>query len=750
MAAKSKRLVYRLLFYGSAALLAVVLILWLLGRWGVPLKAPCPPLHHDTMNAVTAAKVILDEGWWPHTPRLSAPHGLNLAAFPANGNLDYLVMRIAAFFVKNPIEVTNLTWFIAILLTALTAIWAFLRLGISRPTAYVTGLLYAFLPHLYFRTTAHIMLTYYLVPVVSAFCILVLAGKFQELEKHHKVLLFFGCFLVGFSYIYNAVFSLFFLVFTGAACLFLRDKKKKLKTVVIASLLLIAAIFFNLLPTMLAYRADPGTKEKMTSFKTVASADIYALRLRNLIVPVPHHFLPPLARVSEEVERSNFPLRNEAAWSNLGTLGTVGFLFLFIFALGKVLNFHHPGFANRKIAGAAALTAAALLLAAYGSFGSLINMISPQIRAYNRISVFIAFLSFFAAAFLVDAALRRFSSLRHARVFIPLLLACLLVFGALDQRPGNFKPVSRTAAADFDSPKELVTELEKELPGGAMVFNLPYNCFPNTLSILDMPAQADVIPYLHSRHLRWSCMPLSRKAETWQKWVVQLPAGELAAALCLAEFSGAWIDCRAYKDRGRRLIKKLSALAGDRHIYSRDQRYCFVFLDRAAEKIKTQLTAKQKLFYIKKFHTPHMYRWGRAIDFSNDGDNEGHLVRGWHRQEPHGRWTGKKAVLKFCVFPPKSDIQFILVGLPISSYGNYGKRKQSLEILVNHSLLQKFPLNPGKQTIRVTIPRADIPASNEFTVTLNLPNAVEPSVPRAPAAPRTLGIFINSITLNPL
>lgn len=737
------------LFYTSEAVLAIFLILWLLGRWGVPLRAPCPPMKGDTMNAFFTSKVILDEGWWMHTQRLSAPHGLRLEAFPANGNLDFLVMRIAAFFVKEPTEVTNLSWFVTIVLTALISTWALIRLGISKFTAYVIGLLYAFLPHLYFRTTAHLMLVFYLVPIVITFCILVLSGKFQELKKHNKVLLFLGCFLVGFNYIYNAAFSLFFLTFTAAACLFLPDKKKKLTLAFIAIFLLIASTFLNLLPTILEYQADPGTGEKMTSFKSINSADIYALRIRNLVIPVRDHFIPLLAGIHNKVSQSNFPFQNEASLSNLGTIATIGFLFLLMYSLVKILNLRNLKFFNIKISSAAALTIAALLLASYGSFGSLINIISPQIRAYNRISVFIAFLSLFAFAFLLDLLTERFFKFHHGWVFILVLLGCLLVFGVMDQRPGNFKPVSKNAMTDLDSPKELVAELENKLPKGAMVFNLPYNRFPRSLSIHQMPKQVEVIPYLHSKHLRWSCMPLSQKAEVWQEWITNLPVEEMAAALCVTKFSGIWIDCRAYKDRGKKIIDKLSAIADDKKIYSRDQRYCFVFLEQAAKKFNNELSNKQKLFFVIKVHKNYLYRWNHKIDFSKKTDNLCYLVSGWHQQAPHGRWTSEMAVLKFHLFPakPKSDVEFTLVAIPISTYGKYGS--QYLEILVNDKFLQKFNLNPGRQTIQVTIPRADFLDSPEFTITLKVPNAASP-ITRGNNAPEKLGIFINSITLKPI
>ena len=81
-----------------------------------------------------------------------------------------------------------------------------------------------------------------------------------------------------------------------------------------------------------------------------------------------------------------------------------------------------------------------MLLGTIGGLGSLFNhLVTPQVRGYNRISVYIAFLALFAACCLVD----RFFDTRtgRARRLRWPALALLATFGIWDQTDDRwFRP----------------------------------------------------------------------------------------------------------------------------------------------------------------------------------------------------------------------------------------------------------------------------------------------------------------------
>src|SRR5207248_10096410 len=104
--------------------------------------------------------------------------------------------------------------------------------------------------------------------------------------------------------------------------------------------------------------------------------------------------------------------------------------------------------------------------------------ITPQLRAWNRISVFIAFFSLVAVALLLDRLRRRVGPSPGRRLLFGSLLAGVLVIGVLDQTTPQDVPAYRANAAPFHRDGDLVAAIERRLPRGAMVFQLPYMGFP--------------------------------------------------------------------------------------------------------------------------------------------------------------------------------------------------------------------------------------------------------------------------------
>ena len=167
---------------------------------------------------------------------------------------------------------------------------------------------------------------------------------------------------------------------------------------------------------------------------------------------------------------ATFPLEGENTLSRLGFVGTVGFV-------GLLVLLFWPSAATRFSAGAALggasrLTLAALLLATIGGFGSLVALlVTPEIRAYNRITPFIVFFSLTAVAVAIDstqiAKMAHRGRRRSAR-----------------RRPG--RPPEATIGLNAEHP-DIAAEVERcapswnrwnaACPTGAMVLQLPFRTF---------------------------------------------------------------------------------------------------------------------------------------------------------------------------------------------------------------------------------------------------------------------------------
>jgi hypothetical protein len=149
------------------------------------------------------------------------------------------------------------------------------------------------------------------------------------------------------------------------------------------------------------------------------------------------------------------------------------------------------------------MTGAALLLGTMGGIGSLIAFFGlPQVRAYNRLSIFIAFCSIFAVALWLDQWTdgRLSSNAKRAAFGAALLLALAL----LDQVSPRLLPDYRRAEDEFMSDEIFVKKIETQSPPGSMVFQLPVVSFPENPKVHRLNDSDLVRGYLHGTHLRWS------------------------------------------------------------------------------------------------------------------------------------------------------------------------------------------------------------------------------------------------------
>src|SRR5206468_637207 len=120
------------------------------------------------------------------------------------------------------------------------------------------------------------------------------------------------------------------------------------------------------------------------------------------------------------------------------------------------------------------LAIALVLFAHAGGFGSVFNAVAfHEFRAYNRISPFVGLLSLAAVAIVLDRWL-----VRQPAYICTFVLAPLLAIAAFDQVPAVLFADQHSREALFHHDQQFIAKLEAQLPGNAMVFQLPNTEFP--------------------------------------------------------------------------------------------------------------------------------------------------------------------------------------------------------------------------------------------------------------------------------
>ncbi len=572
--------------------LAMVVVTAVLRLWQLDLRVPFN-YWGDSIFELMLAKSIADGGWIWSIQRLGAPFGLAIAAFPQNLVFSSLVMKAIAIFTSEPGLILNLFWLFSIGLTSLICHAALRPFGLTRGSVFVFSTLYALLPHVFFRNIAHISLTYMFVPVICAQALIVLSrckatadgverGAEPRLSRPFLVL---AALAIGTDYIYNAFFSCFFLSFAGiAAYLSTRNGKALAASLSLVALIGVTALV-NLSPSLWTWhqQGPPATID----YKGPAEAEYYGLKIRHLVSPVLVDILAP--------EDVTYPLENENAWAKLGGVGGVGF----VLALGAALFASRTG-TPRRLWAAGVLAMAGVLLATVGGFGAIFNvLITPDIRAYNRIVVFIAFFAFYTLFHCIEWAWARFGgkAARPSGALFGLTLAGIFAIGVVDQGAAGKSLVENhdTYRARFDVERAFVARVEQSVPDAQQVFQLPIAPFPGDPGREDMWPYDHGRPYLWSNRFKWSWPALTDVQTAFESQLKTDDPAKLLDQLVKVGFDGLWIDRAGYRDGvAEALERRLTELTAKAPLVSDDERYAFFDLGRQAREWATAAPAVQR------------------------------------------------------------------------------------------------------------------------------------------------------------
>jgi hypothetical protein len=524
------------------AIITLASTILLLQLWKTDLRVPIN-YWGDTIYELALVKSIADGGWIWFIERLGAPFGLELSAFPQNLTTSSVAMKIISLFTKEPGLILNTFWIGSIATTSVFSYVALRSLGASRGSGFILSTLYALMPYSLFRNTAHISLTYIFIAPVAAFAIKNLAQN--ELTKNEVFLvisqeriIFLGCCIaIGFDYIYNSFFSCFFLIASGLIGSITKKSWNPLRRSLPPILIILTCVVVNLTPTALSWNRT-GVPTSM-DYKNPAEAEVYGLKIR--------HVLSPLVTN----KNINFPLENENQFSTPGVVGSLGFLTVILFGLtGKDSKNSKFGWSAGR------LTIIGTMLATIGGFGSVFNvMISPDIRAYNRIIVFLGFFSFFAASIILDSLHNRlrvkFDGMQHERWINPFIWVSLISILALGLL-GNSKyaiPITskyQTFKNQEVDEREFVNRIEREFPEFSQIYQLPETNFPpdggrNRLLTYDHGRA-----YLWSNSIHWSWPNFSNVQRAWSKNIGSPGTPSFLDGLVISGFSGVWVDRFGY------------------------------------------------------------------------------------------------------------------------------------------------------------------------------------------------------------
>jgi phosphoglycerol transferase len=329
---------------------------------------------------------------------------------------------------------------------------------------------------------------------------------------------------------------------------------------------LVALMVVELAPTFVFW-ARHGQDHRV-AHRAPAESEAFGLKFAQLVLPVEHHRIGPLGRARERYDNW-FPQTEATRSTTLGVVGAFGFLWLVAVGL---LQMAGPG---RRVASplagqAAVAVVVALLFAWTGGLATLVASVYPQVRAWNRLSIFIGFFALFAVGLLLDRVLAG-----RSRWLVGAALGAVLVVGVLDQTTRFDEPLYAARAVEYRSDGDFVRAVEARAPRGAMVLQLPHVPFPESRPPGRMNDYDEMHGYLHSDDLRWSYGAIKGRDDRLAVLSEEKDPGDLVRGAEALGFKGIYIDRAGYDDNAAKLEAELGATLATEPLVSPNGRLSF-------------------------------------------------------------------------------------------------------------------------------------------------------------------------------
>jgi hypothetical protein len=559
-----------------AALLSGAALTLVTHLWSKPLDVPFQLARspgddeQDATLDLMLIKDVKERGWFNENPHLNAPFAQHWAEWPMGGDLLAYVVKKGLVDGTGDVALTfNLFWLLTFPLTALVAFPVLRRLRCSWGTALVGAVLFSLAPYHFWNGAGHENLAFYVgVPVIVLVCMQILApdGALPASnELRHRRgwwrlrWLLLGSVLIGVTGLYYLAFFLTLLAFCAVVRGIVDRQLSRLVIVVPFAAVSLATSFVANLPTLL-YRWEHAPNILGVPDRPLGISEQYPLRLVELLSPVTGHRFGPFAALADDLlspSRSAFPV------AQLGFAAAIGFVCALVVLVVRVLRRpDRPSWIFEARIGIIVL--GALLLGIGGGVSRALELVGLEgVRAWNRIAIVIAFAGIVVFARLLDRMRAHLRGHRLSRFLWAPALAGVLVVGVLDQASPALMPMPQSRESLWRADGALVSRLERKLPKGAMVFQLPVVDFPEQGSVEQMSGY-DLIKegYLHSKTLRWSTGGVRGRDGEWQWPAAQLRTGDLIRGLVAMGFTGLTLDRYGYPKDGTSELHRLRELLG--------------------------------------------------------------------------------------------------------------------------------------------------------------------------------------------
>lgn len=666
-------------------------------------------MFNDTLLILPMVQSMLEGGTHWVCDRLGFPGRQELYDFPVVDHFHFMIAWFIGRLTGSTVLTFNLYYLLGYALAALTMLAVLREFRVSFPAAVVAALLFACSPYHQFRGQNHFFLSaYYVIPFPCMVMLWICTGRLPfftnqtfRIRDRTTIVAAFIMLVTSASGAYYAFFACGLFVAAGFYGWLANRNWRAMASAGGMIALITFGGFVNHLPTFL-HHWEFGRHTRPVE-RMPEEAELYGLKISQLLFPIDDHRLRPLAEFKSIYNSFFRPVQAYTERYGLGLITALGFV-------GLMIRLLLPLPRKEPFSSLAALTGFAVAIGVVGGMGAIFNQIvTPSVRCYNRIAIYIAFFSLFAVAVAGDQWLQRL------RMIWQILIGfCVLAFGLWDATPNEWGTDDRAEAIQNNQRRwfedaDYFRQIEETMSPGAAIFQLPFVAFPESAPTQGLAAYEHARGYLHTRTLRWSfgCMK-GRETDDWQRSVSILAPNAVARMLdriCLAGFEGLFFDKRGYTSNHAALLEAqlMQAIAGAKPIRHPDGQQVFFDLRRHRDDIRAgrDWAAEQR----RELQRPVILWLDGFVTFREPGHE-------WRE-----RWCGPRGLAIFV--NPTNETQTITSTFRLhtelrdaSKLTVEGGELWSEELIIDRnspSITRTFSIPPGRHSVRF---RCDPPLSH--------------------------------------
>lgn len=515
-------------------------------------------LHYGIFQSATQVFPFLPN------PAFGFPEAQNLFFAPLLDLWSAIFVWVCSWFTTSGILVLNLYMLGSFVAVGLTSYAFFRALGLRRLGSALWAVAFATLPHHFLQLTmGHpFIANYWAVPLIGILVLLVLGREQTAIERwiaaaprpsglRRRVAIIIAlALLVGLTQSYYFVFGA---ILVGGAWLFrtlgvLATDHRRWRQLA-GPTATVGALAMVIVTQLAILSIDWGDRyEKYFAGRLPGESELYGGKIALLLLPWEGSGVPGLWRMATAYLSSTMvATTSEGPFSSIvAALSVALALVALLAALGIGWIGHRPRSSVARAWFTDAHTSAllfgfvwSLLFFTLGALGIVFAIwVSPEIRAWSRISILVYLFAMGAMALLAD---------RVVRTRLPRLVAAgvLVVLIIVDHGLGVFRYTELAANRD-EEVRTVVSELESEVDAGCGIVQLPIQEFPEAGTVGAMGDYDQFLPALYATtDLRFSYGAV-RGTLAGDYWGQRTTDAEVAAGILESGACAVLVDTAAY------------------------------------------------------------------------------------------------------------------------------------------------------------------------------------------------------------